>query len=86
MQRVTQKKIEPVYSLIGPKKYDVPWRDLEAQGWIATALVNEVRVPLPHKTRIKYAVAERREQHRIAMTNPEKLSVLAENRLAGQTS
>ncbi len=67
-----------VFSLIGPKKFDVPWRDLERQGWIATAVVNEVRVPLPHETRIEYVVAERREQHRIAMENPEKLSLLSE--------
>ncbi|HFC11551.1 MAG TPA: DEAD/DEAH box helicase [Anaerolineae bacterium] len=66
-----------VFSLIGPKKYDVPWRELEKQGWIATAIVNEVRIPLPQEIRLKYAVAERRQQHRIAMENPEKLSILA---------
>lgn len=67
-----------VFSLIGPKKYDVPWRELERQGWIATATVTEVRIPLPHSIRLQYAVAERREQHRIAMENPEKLTVLRE--------
>jgi DNA excision repair protein ERCC-3 len=66
-----------VFSLIGPKKYDVPWRDLEQQGWIATAAVHEVRIPLPPERRMEYAVAETRERHRIAMENPEKISALA---------
>ena len=66
-----------VFSLIGPKKYDVPWRELEKQGWIASAVVNEVRIPLPQNIRLKYAVAEAREKHRIAMENPEKISILA---------
>jgi DNA excision repair protein ERCC-3 len=40
-------KEEDVFSLIGPKKYDVPWKDLERQGWIATAECHEIRIPLP---------------------------------------
>ncbi|MBE7529818.1 MAG: DEAD/DEAH box helicase [Chloroflexi bacterium] len=67
---------EDVFSLIGPKKYDVPWRELEKQGWIATAHVTEVRIPLPPETRVSYAVAEEREKARIAAENPEKLTVL----------
>ncbi|MGB1250797.1 MAG: DNA repair helicase XPB [Candidatus Promineifilaceae bacterium] len=66
-----------VFSLIGPKKYDVPWRELEKQGWIASAVVNEVRIPLPQDIRLKYAIAGAREKHRIAMENPEKISILA---------
>lgn len=66
-----------VFSLIGPKKFDVPWRELEQQGWIATAAVHEVRIALPAERRIAYVTAEQREKHRIAMENPEKLSVLA---------
>lgn len=67
---------EDVFSLIGPKKYDVPWRELEKQGWIATAHVTEVRIPLPPETRVAYAIAEEREKARIAAENPDKLAVL----------
>ena len=49
---------EDVFSLIGPKKYDVPWKDLEKQGWIATADVTEIRIPLPPDLRMEYALAE----------------------------
>ncbi len=69
---------EDVFSLIGPKKYDVPWKDLERQGWIATADVVEVRVPLPHETRIEYATAEDRQKYRIAAENRDKFKVLDE--------
>ncbi|MCB0033018.1 MAG: DEAD/DEAH box helicase [Anaerolineales bacterium] len=67
---------EDVFSLIGPKKYDVPWRELEKQGWIATAHVTEVRIPLPTETRIQYATAEEREKARIAAVNPDKMRIL----------
>jgi DNA excision repair protein ERCC-3 len=69
---------EDVFSLIGPKKYDVPWKDLERQGWIATADVVEVRVPLPHEMRIEYATAEDRQKYRIAAENGDKFKVLDE--------
>ena len=69
---------EDVFSLIGPKKYDVPWKDLERQGWIATADVVEVRIPLPHETRIEYATAEDRQKYRIAAENKNKFKVLDE--------
>jgi DNA excision repair protein ERCC-3 len=58
-----------VFSLIGPKKYDVPWRDLEGQGWIAEALCTEVRCALPREARMAYALAGPREKFRIAAEN-----------------
>jgi DNA excision repair protein ERCC-3 len=65
-----------VFSLIGPKKYDVPWRQLEKQGWIATALCHEIRLAMPDEMRMPYAIAEEREKYRIAAENPRKLDVL----------
>jgi DNA excision repair protein ERCC-3 len=68
---------EDVFSLIGPKKYDVPWRELENRGWIAEATCNEVRVALPEPLRMEYAVAEWRNKYRIASENPSKDEVVA---------
>jgi len=65
-----------VFSLIGPKKYDVPWKDLEKQGWIATAACQEIRVPLPDPSRIEYATAKLRKRYRIASENPNKMRVV----------
>ena len=68
-----------VFSLIGPKKYDVPWRELETKGWIASASCTEVRVALPDDaTRMAYAVADHRAKYRIASENPAKEEVVAE--------
>jgi DNA excision repair protein ERCC-3 len=67
---------DDVFSLIGPKKFDAPWKDLESQGWIAPAVCTEVRVPVPRELRFAYAAAERREQYRLAATNPVKLDAL----------
>ena len=68
-----------VFSLIGPKKYDVPWRDLEGRGWIATAACAEIRVALPDDaTRMAYAIADHRAKFRIASENPAKDDVVAE--------
>ena len=68
-----------VFSLIGPKKYDVPWRDLEGKGWIATAACAEIRVALPDDaTRMAYAIADHRAKFRIASENPAKDDVVAE--------
>src|SRR6266852_3041414 len=64
-----------VFSLIGPKKYDVPWRELERQGWIATAECHEIRVGLSEDNQMNYAMAETREKYRIAAENPEKLTI-----------
>jgi DNA excision repair protein ERCC-3 len=66
-----------VFSLIGPKKYDVPWRELEGRGWIAEATCTEVRVALPEALRMEYAVAEWRDKYRIASENPAKEEVVA---------
>ncbi len=67
---------EDVFALIGPKKVDVPWKVLEKQGWIATATCTEVRLALPEKLRMPYAVADRRKKFRIASENPAKLAVV----------
>lgn len=66
---------DDVFSLIGPKKYDVPWKVLEKQGWIAQAVCTEVRVPLPDEERYRYAIADKRGKFRIASTNPVKESI-----------
>ena len=59
---------DDVFSLIGPKRYDAPWRDIEAQGYIAPAECIEVRVSLDDEERMTYAVAEPEERYRIAAT------------------
>ncbi len=65
-----------VFSLIGPKKYDVPWKELEKEGWIATAICTEIRVKLPDNLRYKYVVANSREQFKIASVNPLKIDIV----------
>ena len=67
---------EDVFSLIGPKKYDVPWRELESRGWIAEASCTEVRVALPEPLRMDYAVAEWRNKYRLASENPAKEDIV----------
>ena len=61
-----------VFSLVGPKRYDVPWKDLESTGFIATAECIEVRIDLGEEKEIEYAVADLRKKHRIASENPKK--------------
>lgn len=61
-----------VFSLVGPKRYDVPWKDLEQSGFIATAECVEVRMDLPESKEIEYAVADLRKKHRLASENPAK--------------
>ncbi len=68
---------DDVFSLIGPKKADVPWKVLEKQGWIATALCTEVRVPLADDNRLEYAIADPREKFRLSSCNPRKEEVIA---------
>ena len=65
-----------VFSLIGPKRYDVPWRELESSGWIATAECCEIRMPLPQGKRLGYAIADRRAKFRIASENPDKIHMV----------
>ncbi|WP_020526003.1 DNA repair helicase XPB [Catelliglobosispora koreensis] len=65
-----------VFSLIGPKRFDAPWRDIEAQGWIAPADCTEVRVTLTDEERMRYAVAEAEERYRVASTARSKLPVV----------
>ncbi|NCN08255.1 MAG: DEAD/DEAH box helicase [Leptospira sp.] len=64
---------EDVFSLIGPKKYDVPWKELEAKSWIAEAKCVEIRIPMEEDLRLKYSVADDREKFRLASENPEKM-------------
>jgi DNA excision repair protein ERCC-3 len=65
-----------VFSLIGPKRYDAPWRDIEQQGWIAPAECTEVRVTLTDNERMGYAVAEPDERYRVASTAHTKSAVV----------
>lgn len=65
-----------VFSLIGPKRYDAPWRDIEQQGWIAPADCVEVRVTLTDAERMAYAVAEPEERYRMASTAHTKTAVV----------
>jgi DNA excision repair protein ERCC-3 len=65
-----------VFSLIGPKRYDAPWRDIEQQGWIAPAECVEVRVTLTDAERMSYAVAEAEERYRMASTAHTKTAVV----------
>src|SRR3954451_3969596 len=65
-----------VFSLIGPKRYDAPWKDIEAQGWIAPADCVEVRVSLPTDERLVYATSEPDERYRIASCTSQKLQVV----------
>ncbi len=67
---------EEVFSLVGPKRYDVPWGELQEQGFIATAYCHEIRVELPQELEIPYAIANKRQKYRIASENPNKLEVI----------
>ena len=67
-----------VFSLVGPKRYDVPWKELERDKWIASAECIEVRVDLPAYKEIDYAVAGAREKHKIASQNPDKLPLVSQ--------
>jgi len=65
-----------VFSLIGPKRYDAPWKDIENQGWIAPADCSEVRVTLTDAERMTYATAEPEDRYKIAATARTKLPVI----------
>ncbi|MEU1522935.1 DNA repair helicase XPB [Nocardia rhamnosiphila] len=65
-----------VFSLIGPKRYDAPWKDIEAQGWIAPAECIEVRVTLTDAERMAYATAEPEERYKLCSTAHTKIAVV----------
>jgi len=65
-----------VFSLIGPKRYDAPWKDIETQGYIAPADCVEVRVTMPEPDRMAYAMAEPEDKYRMAASAPEKITVV----------
>ena len=65
-----------VFSLIGPKKFDLPWKILESQGWIATADCSEIRVTMTAEQKMQYALAQTRDKITIASTNPLKDDVV----------
>ncbi len=69
-------KEEDVFALIGPKKVDVPWKEMEHQGWIAKASCCEIRMPLTQKLQMPYAVADKRKKFRISSENPAKHKVV----------
>jgi len=65
-----------VFTLIGPKRFDAPWKEVEAQGWIAPADCVEVRVTLPNDERLVYATAEPDDRYRLAATTPAKHGIV----------
>jgi DNA excision repair protein ERCC-3 len=67
---------EEVFTLVGPKKYEMAWKALEETGWIAGARCREIRLPIEAKLREAYAHATPREKYRIAAENPRKLDVI----------
>ena len=69
-------KEDEVFCLIGPKRYDVPWKVLEGQGFIAAARCTEVRVPLEPSLKSTYVRADARRKFRVASENPGKIPVV----------
>jgi len=67
---------DDVFSLIGPKRFDMPWKELEQNGWIAEANCIEVRIPFPQEERWSYLALPSREQFRVASENAAKLEAL----------
>lgn len=67
---------EDVFSLVGPKRFDIPWTDLSQAGWIAEAYCIEIRTPLPAGLELPYAIAQKREKYKIASTNAEKMKIV----------
>ncbi|MCD2171159.1 MULTISPECIES: DNA repair helicase XPB [Microbacterium] len=64
-----------VFSLIGPKRFDAPWKEIEAQGFISPAACYEVRIDLPADERLEYAAAADEDRYRLAATAPAKIEV-----------
>ena len=67
---------DDVFSLIGPKKFDSPWKELERQGWIAEAACYEIRIGMDYDYRMKYAISPLRVKYRTAAENPRKIDVV----------
>ena len=67
---------EDVFSLVGPKRFDIPWTDLSDSGWIAQAYCIEIRVPLPDSLALPYALSPKKDKYKIASTNPAKMDVI----------
>jgi DNA excision repair protein ERCC-3 len=65
-----------VFSLIGPKRFDAPWKEIEAQGFISPAACYEVRVDLPASERLEYAASADEDRYRLAATAPAKIDVV----------
>ncbi|MBN2511209.1 MAG: DEAD/DEAH box helicase [Spirochaetales bacterium] len=69
-------KEREVFSLVGPKRYDVPWKEMEQKGWIAEAYCREIRVELPDDLKSRYAASENRGKYRIASENYRKEKIV----------
>jgi DNA excision repair protein ERCC-3 len=65
-----------VFSLIGPKRFDIPWKELEVHGWIAPAVCTEIRVGLHDDARMEYALADPQQRYRLAASTPRKTEVV----------
>jgi DNA excision repair protein ERCC-3 len=65
-----------VFSLIGPKRFDAPWKEIEAEGFISPAVCREIRIDLPQDERLRYAAASDADRYRMAASSPEKLAVV----------
>ncbi|MBP2437231.1 DNA repair helicase XPB [Microbacterium amylolyticum] len=65
-----------VFSLIGPKRFDAPWKEIEQQGFISPASCFEVRIDLPSSERLEYAAAPDDERYRLAATSPSKIEAV----------
>jgi DNA excision repair protein ERCC-3 len=65
-----------VFSLIGPKRFDAPWKEIEAEGFISPAVCKEIRIDLPQDERLRYAAASDADRYRMAASSPEKLAVV----------
>jgi DNA excision repair protein ERCC-3 len=65
-----------VFSLIGPKRFDAPWKEIEAQGYIAPAACYEVRIDLPEVEHLEYAIANQEDKYRLAASSPIKIPII----------
>jgi DNA or RNA helicases of superfamily II len=71
-------KEKEIFTLIGPKRYESPWKEIEGKGWIAEAECYEIRVPLEKSLRNEYIKADKKEKYKIASQNPLKYEVVKE--------